>query len=231
MKNQTSTKAISIQGCCSRRQKIWGLIAVVGLFICGMMIGMTFKGNGMNAGDVAAMTRDDCRNLQNQISNMALNARDVDPDVFQSYNDLFAQNCARYASQPNKPHHDNTTSDTSNASDMATCAIIEEMLLQELYPESSNADERIVRAKTYAVLSERGCPENSKKYADMAARELAIARAINDDHFDADETQEVVETYKRLEMKAAAQDVLNKVQKITEPAIDFILKMEKIINE
>ncbi len=60
---------------------------------------------------------------------------------------------------------------------------------------------------------------------------MEIARALRDDYFNRNETLEVVETYKRLEMKQAAADVLDKVQKLTDPAIDFIIQVQKIIEE
>ena len=122
---------------------------------------------------------------------------------------------------------------TGQKSDMEkTCMEIESLLLKSMpYSGLDNSDKRIKRAKIYANLSERGCPENTQHYVELAARELEIARALRDDTFDQDETVEVVETYKRLQMKQAAQDVFNKVQKLTDPAIDFILQIEKIINE
>ena len=80
-------------------------------------------------------------------------------------------------------------------------------------------------------MSERGCPENSEKYVALAKQELEIARALEDDEFDQYETIEVVETYKRLDMQAAAEEILETAKKLTNPAIDFILEVEKIINE
>ncbi|MEE1111348.1 MAG: hypothetical protein UIH99_04000 [Alphaproteobacteria bacterium] len=118
-------------------------------------------------------------------------------------------------------------------SPQSTCQQIEESLLHRLpggYSDSS-AEERIERAKIYANLSERGCPENSQKYVDLAKAELDIARALEDDKFDNEETIEVVETYKRLDMQAAAEEIFETAKKLTNPAIDFILEVEKIINE
>ncbi len=113
----------------------------------------------------------------------------------------------------------------------STCQQIEASLLERLpYADNrASADERIDRAKIYANLSERGCPENSAKYVDLAKQELEIARALEDDEFDEDETIEVVETYKRLNMQAAAQEIFETAKKLTNPTIDFILQVEKII--
>lgn len=112
-----------------------------------------------------------------------------------------------------------------------TCEQIESLLIGQLPYASGNADDRIYRAKIYANLSERGCAENSAKYVEMAKQELEIARALEDDKFDNHETIEVVETYKRLNMQAAAEEIFETAKKLTNPAIDFILEVEKIINE
>ena len=115
-----------------------------------------------------------------------------------------------------------------------TCILIEESLLVRLPngDEFASSNDRIERAKVFANLSERGCAENSQKYREMAKQELAIARALKDDEFGDDyHTIEVVETYKRLNMQAAAEEIFETAKKLTNPAIDFILEVEKIINE
>ena len=112
-----------------------------------------------------------------------------------------------------------------------TCEQIESLLLGQLPYAGGDSEDRIMRAKIYANLSERGCAENSQKYIDLAKQELEIARALEDDEFDNKETIEVVETYKRLNMQAAAEEIFETAKKLTNPAIDFILEVEKIINE
>ena len=119
--------------------------------------------------------------------------------------------------------------------DARPCVQIEENLLVTKHLDEDwvemSAEERIDRAKTYAVLAERGCPENTQKYTDLARKELEIARGISDEKFDENETIEVVETYKRLKMQQDAEEIFNKAKKLTNPAIDFIMQVEKIINE
>ncbi|MBE6461703.1 MAG: hypothetical protein E7006_02560 [Alphaproteobacteria bacterium] len=112
-----------------------------------------------------------------------------------------------------------------------TCVQIEELLAERLPEPDGQGELRIIRAKIFAQMSERGCPENSEKYVALAKQELEIARALEDDEFDQYETIEVVETYKRLDMQAAAEEILETAKKLTNPAIDFILEVEKIINE
>lgn len=112
--------------------------------------------------------------------------------------------------------------------DISTCAQIENLLQQQL--DRCNYDEpkcRVRRAQIYANLSERGCPENSSKYKELAAQELEIARALTDDNIEQNkrETEEMVETYKRLQMQAEAEKMLDKAKKLTNPAIDFIIQL------
>ena len=41
----------------------------------------------------------------------------------------------------------------------------------------------------------------------------------------------MVETYKRLQMQKEAERMIEKAKKLTNPAIDFIIQLEKIIEE
>ncbi len=114
-----------------------------------------------------------------------------------------------------------------------TCEKIEILLIDHLDNEDIHDSEtHIDNAKIYANLSERGCPENSAKFKALAKQELEIARALNDDHLDdVEESVEIVETYKRLQMQAEAERMIEKAKKLTNPAIDFIIELEKIIEE
>ena len=165
----------------NRRQRIWGVIALAGLFLCGLFVGM-------------AISKPD-----NKV---------CEPVVAQNDESF------EYADDG-----------------QSACMEIERLFLRRLPGASDNVDARIDRAKIYASLAERGCPENSAAYVELARQELDIARAIEDDEFSHQETIDVVETYKRLHMQAAAEEIFEKAKKLTNPAIDFIIQVEKIINE
>ena len=167
-----------------RRQRFWGVVALVGLFLCGMFVGMSMNSSDKDA--VAAQPEATPAITENRV----VETEPVD-----------------------------------------VCVEIERLMMTHLPAATDEAENRINRAKIYAKLSERGCPENSAIYVDMARSELEIARAIEDDEFNHEETIEVVETYKRLNMQAAAEEIFEKAKKLTNPAIDFILQVEKIINE
>ena len=122
-----------------------------------------------------------------------------------------------------------------NIENVSTCEQIEDLLIDKLnnYQDMGYAPARVERAQIYANLSERGCPENSEKYKNLAKQELDIARALTDDDIEHNEREatEMVETYKRLQMQAEAAKMIEKAKKLTNPAIDFIIQLEKIIEE
>ncbi len=112
------------------------------------------------------------------------------------------------------------------------CEEIERNLSYRL--ENSNwASNYLHNADVYSTMAERGCPENAEKNKLNALNQLEIASALMDKHELSSEqnVEIIIDTYKKLQMRDAARDVLNKMQKLTEPAIDFILTMEKVINE
>jgi hypothetical protein len=115
-----------------------------------------------------------------------------------------------------------------------TCRQIEALLSQRLYPvHNPDARAHIENAQIYANLSERGCQDNLQKYKELAKQEIDIARALTDDNVDKyrNESVEMVETYKRLQMQKEAERMIEKAKKLTNPAIDFIIQLEKIIEE
>jgi len=191
MKKQTkSKKSRSVRAVApvvvvhSRRQRVLGVIALAGLFLCGLFVGMAIKQPG---------------NSDNQI--VIPNAVVTEEEVVE-------------IAQPKD-----------------VCVEVERLLARHLPDAVDDVDARIERAKVYASMAERGCPENSANYVELAKQELDIARAIDDDEFDHNETIAVVETYKRLHMQAAAEEIFEKAKRLTNPAIDFILQVERIINE
>ena len=163
----------------SRRQRILAFIALTGLFLCGLFVGMDVKSRSCNV------------------------------------------------PQNNEPIED--LANVTGPQDI--CGEVERLLARHLPAATDVVEDRIERAKIYASMAERGCEENSETYVELAAQELDIARAIDDDTFNRQETIDIVETYKRLSMQAAAQEIFEKAKKLTDPAIDFIIQVEKIINE
>ena len=116
--------------------------------------------------------------------------------------------------------------------DTRPCARIEKIMKWRLgNPDDQSTHTHVNNAQIYANLAENGCPENAAVYKQMAQDELTVATAIMQDYEYYNNPREIIETYSKLEMKAKATEFLNKVQRLADPAIDFIIEMQKIINE
>ena len=230
-------------------QRIWGALALAGLFVCGLMVGW-----GLNQGHakkleqpqvatnpapaVQEQPKETCAIIEDLLLERLYPVDSQEVGMHEYNINVYERLVMNGCSHNQQKYHNAATREreivavlqASNNSQQ-TCEQIESLLLGQLPYASDRSDDRIDRAKIYANLSERGCAENSAKYVEMAKQELEIARALEDDEFDNQETIEVVETYKRLNMQAAAEEIFETAKKLTNPAIDFILEVEKIINE
>ena len=219
-------KQVSVSGV----QRILSVVALIGLVACGVMIGVAISKKQHNTVPQDAgmhMTEWNCKDI---ISRMT--ASDTSAEQLAELNKIYNDNCAgRVFDKPAVKEEVKDVAVQEGGQLKETCLVVEEALLEHLPSAENRPSTRIDRAKIYANLSERGCPENSAKYVEMAKQELAVARALEDDKFDEYETVEVVETYKRLNMQAAAEEIFETAKKLTDPAIDFIIQVEKIINE
>lgn len=227
----------------TRSQKIKGWLAFIMLFICGVMVG-----TGIGQKNVVIKQKADVQQTEQKETCVVIeeiqlgwlndeNSPNIEAhqENVRVYETLFQHGCPENQVKYRAAIAREMTiiESLGGAQTMkSTCEQIEASLLDRLPSGHAGVDseQRIERAKIYANLSERGCPENSAKYVALAKQELEIARALEDDEFDEDETIEVVETYKRLNMQAAAQEIFETAKKLTDPTIDFILRVEKIIN-
>lgn len=219
-------KQVSVSGV----QRILSVVALIGLVACGVMIGVAISKKQHNtvSQDVGMqMSKGDCRDIINRMT-----ASNTSAEELMELNKIYNDNCAgRVFDKPVVKEEVKDVAVQEGEQLKETCVVVEEALLEHLPFAENHPVPRIERAKIFANLSERGCPENSAKYVEMAKQELAVARALQDDEFSEGDTIEVVETYKRLNMQAAAEEIFETAKKLTDPAIDFIIQVEKIINE
>lgn len=239
MKKTQQTKTYRITH--TPAQKFWGLVAFLCFFACGIMIGIginqkTIKTEPTLLSGCQIIEQELLSHINNDVAHYIYDNPTYNIEIYEK---LLSNGCPENTEKYNallerekqvvsalSPEHTHITN-------TETCTQIEESLLVRL-PDGdkyTNSEDRIMRAKIYANLSERGCPENQQKYYDLAKQELDIARALEDDEFNEPETIEVVETYKRLNMQAAAEEIFETTKKLVNPAIDFILEVEQIINE
>ena len=208
-----------------KKSGVYGVIGAIALILIGGIFGFII--NGTTRINHPNMSKGDCGEIANRILSAARNNQ---PQLIEQLNKVYSENCLDREFEQPKPE----PKPEEKKMPETTCGQIEMLLLDRLMPNNSQGPEdHIDNAKIYANLSERGCPENSLKYRDLAAKELEIARALNDDNVarDPDESIEIVETYKRLQMQQEAARMIEKAKKLTNPAIDFIIELEKIIEE
>jgi hypothetical protein len=208
----------------NKQNHIYGIIGLVALFLVGGMLG--YIANGITHTNKSVMTEQQCNTLSGKITNAVQWGK---YDELEKLNKIFSENCndRNFDVPEQKAAEEKLPS--------VTCEAVETLLLKRLndFDEDDTFSEpHIERAKIYANLSERGCAKNTNVYKDLAKKEIDIARALNDDSLENEqEATEMVETYKRLQMQAEAEKMLEKAKKLTNPAIDFIIQLEKIIEE
>ena len=209
----------------NKKYHVYGTIGMIGLFLMGAIVGFIL--NGADRVNNSIMTKNDCDSIARRIIDTA--SYNGQPEMIAQLNKVYSENCLDRVFDEPKPQPKVAEKKLPET----TCGKIETILTNRLLPvDSMSPDAHIENAKIYANLSERGCSENSEKYKQLAKAELEIARALNDDNIRNEyETTEIVETYKRLQMQAEAERMIEKAKKLTNPAIDFIIQLEKIIEE
>ena len=232
----------------TRGQKIKGWFAFFMLFVCGVMVGGALSERHIKRNEitqqnaVAATQQSACETIEEIYSRHLAPVDSGEVDMHNHnvsvYQVLLAHGCPE-----NKNKYQQAINDEKKIIDSlqvnfvtenkVACRQIEDTLLYAMpYADDESREQvRLSRARIYAQISERGCPENAKKYANLAKQELDIARGVSDDKFNEEETVDIIEIYKRLDMQSAAQEVFDMAKKLTNPTIDFILQVEKILNQ
>lgn len=214
--------------CCSTGHKIWSAIALAGLFACGLILGLSYRDDSMVARNLSA---DQCDSIANEIVEItSTGATAENVDTLTKLNQLYSSGCAGRLVIIDK---NKTFEPVEQIEMMSTCTRIEYLLKKKLYSEdSTNYIEHLANADTYSSLADRGCQENSELYKTLALRELEIATALQpQDKMRQRDAAIVIDTFKKLDMQREAQEFLDKIEKLIDPATDFILQMEQVINE
>lgn len=215
--------------CCSTSHKIWSAIALAGLFACGLILGLTYNEKGVE--DKISLTVEQCDAIANEIVNMTKTG--VGPEKVEALNqlkDAYSSGCAgRLVIIERTP----VVAAEEKSEIMSTCSRIEQLLKERLISEDDTRYEAHLRnADTYSTLAERGCEENADMYKTLALREIEIATALQpEEYMTENDTVIVIDTFKKLNMQREAKEFLNKIEKLIDPATDFILQMEQVINE
>lgn len=237
----------------SRRQKILMWFVFIGIFICGMMAGAFLwqKKTIYTADSVVQTAVDACQMRENALlANVWQNIDDSWPDAANShrrnayiYERLIELGCkensAKYQelrdaefqvwdalNEINKISNDGVV-------DEKPCYVIETTLLSNIHNCGDSPNCHLENAEIYSKMAEDGCTENRQKYAQKALDELKIAEGvrIDDSNVNRSEIRATINTYKKLQMQNEAKKYLNKVEKMIDPGIDFIMELQRVIEE
>ena len=235
----------------SRRQRILAWLVLIGIFVCGMMAGAFIwqtktaytPDSAVQAESSACQMRENALLAQVNYGiddadlRWATNAHRHNADIY----DRLAkwgcnENIEKYKEMRDAEF---ATFDVlrkiwdENIVDDSPCAIIEKNLLSNIQPCEDSPRCHLENAEIYSKMAEDGCTENRQKYAQKALDELKIADGVrvNDTNINTSEIRSTVNTYKKLQMQNEAKKYINKVEKLVNPGIDFILELQRVIEE
>ena len=243
----------------SHRQRILSWLALGGIFVCGMMAGAfiwqskttyTADSGLSNAEKIEQFVERNtmpCRVKEETLQQMLTeNDHLQNARVYEKLVQIgcernkekfanFAQSERELADAMTYVHSpDFFEYDAPNNENARPCETIERQLKFELTTNANPSSwDHSRNAVVYSKMSEDGCPENAGKYKQLALNELQIADGIKvrDDDVSREEMRYTVDTYKKLQMQQEAKKYLNKVEKLVNPGIDFIMELQRIIEE
>ena len=241
----------------SLRHKILSWAVLIGIFICGVIIGATtFQSRPMHKGMELAnknaieafVERNNmpCRVKEEKLQQMLTeNDHWYNARIYERMEKIgceqnkekfanFAKSELELAEAIRYVEYGEENISVENNENAKPCAIIERQLRYELdRSDNASAWSHSRNAAVYSKMSEDGCPENSEKYKQLALNELEIADGIKvrENNVSEDEMLYTVDTYKKLQMQQEAKKYINKVEKMVNPGIDFIMELQRIIEE
>ena len=234
---------------CTRAHKVLAWAVLIGIFFCGMMTGVSLWGykhvQSANSG-VYSTQEEFIANMKNKQTCQEIEEtllgfiRDGEYEKnLKIYNVLSVRGCEenrQYFVEMAMREHTllNTIKETFEETVAERpCQVIESQLNDRLYDMYTDSEGHSFNAKIYSQMAEDGCPENSKKYKQMALDELQIAEGIRLDetNIKRGEMRSTVDAYKKLQMQNEAKKYIKKVEKLVDPGIEFIMELQRIIEE
>lgn len=231
----------------SRSQKIWSWVALIGIFVCGIMAGGVIWKNKQKIVAHEALTS--C-----QMREKALKAQliaDIEDSYYAAYqqhetnahvyDELVRAGCSENVEQYSELRDAEwgvaevlRKYQNKNETDKP-CQVIEKSLLEEFANGNCGSDPEChsAQAEVYAKIAENGCPENAEKYARKALDELQIAQGVrvDDSSVGENDMRQTVSVYKKLQMQNEAKKYIKKMEKLVNPGVDFILELQRVIEE
>jgi len=254
---------------CTRRQKVWAWVLLIGIFGCGVMTGLSPLGQRVVYTPDTAVSGGE-KSLENivasdpepkeacQINEKVLKSRlimeidDRDPNAFNKhqsnmliYKRLFDTGCSENRDYfldmvgNERTYMSAITGVEKKKSESVErpCREIESALSRRIISNCEGhqyvSECHLNNAEVFSKLAEDGCEENMELYRKNALDELQIAEGVRINASDVNprEIRSTINTYKKLQMRGEARRYLNKVEKLVDPGIDFMLELQRIIEE
>lgn len=234
----------------SRRQRILAWLALIGIFICGMMAGaFIWQTKSAHTADSGVQTEVDVCQVREKILLQQIKDENApgywnvyDPYEYNAriYEILQTDGCKQNAAmfknlQKEKQELANALRKLDSDNNLLPCAVIEKNLLANIHDcgVGYTSECHLRNAEVYSKIAEDGCPENAENYKRLALNELQISEGVRVDEREIgnNEIRTTVNTYKKLQMQQEAKKYLNKVEKLVNPGIDFIMELQRVIEE
>ncbi len=233
----------------SRRQRILAWLALIGIFICGMMAGaFIWQTKSTHTADSGVQTEVDvCKmrenallaNLRTDIDDSAEWAANDHKHNADIYDKLIRWGCGDKSDKYQELRDaefaafDVLRKIKDENIDNSPCGVIERTLLSTIHDCYDSPNCHLDNAEIYSKIAEDGCPANQQKYAQKALDELQISEGvrINETDVNRGEIRSTVNTYKKLQMQNEAKKYIKKVEKLVNPGIDFIMELQRVIEE
>lgn len=234
----------------SRRQRILAWLALIGIFVCGMMAGaFIWQTKSAHTADSGVQMEINACQMREKalLANIVQSIDDSWPDAANIHRrnaDIYdrlvkwgcQENAVKYQEMRDAEFQvwDALNEIKKESVDNNPCDVIERTLLSNvIYDCGDSPDCHLQNAEIYSKIVEDGCKENQQRYAQKALDELQIAEGvrIDDSNVKKGEIRATINTYKKLQMQNEAKKYLNKVEKLVNPGIDFIMELQRVIEE
>jgi len=236
----------------SRRQRILSWVVLFGIFVCGIMAGAfvwqsktRYTAESAVQKDLSACEMREKALLANLYTNIndtnlkyAIEAHQHNKNI---YNRLVRWGCTENKEKYKELEQAEFATfevlnqiDDANLDNRRPCNIIETTLLANIMHDcGDSSDCHLQNAAIYSKIVEDGCVENQQQYGRKALDELQIAEGvrINETEVGMGEMRTTVNTYKKLKMQNEARKYIQKMEKLVEPGVDFIMELQRVIEE
>ena len=246
---------------CTRKHKIVAWLALCGIFLCGMMVGGTFFGNkhasAENPGIEKPLFKRPCQVKEEALMDKMPRGGWSDESAKHLAAVAVYKKLAETGCNENKEYFEKMVvaeTDIANAikdiersestsnnddfipyvdSNVEPCEVIERTLRNRIDYYCDDAKCHSYNAEVYAKMAEDGCVKNKEANTQKALNELQIAEGVRIDDKDVSESElkTTVNTYKKLQMQNEARRYIKKAEKLINPGVDFIMELQRVIEE